>query len=77
LLSSQPHELSLINYMGHANWCSGALVKETKRETFALKISHFILLKRCLHKFQDNFTIFSFLNQCLGALFSIFQFILG
>jgi hypothetical protein len=31
--------------MGHVNRCPRALVKEPKKEIFALKISHFTLLK--------------------------------
>jgi hypothetical protein len=49
----------------------GALVKEPKRETFALKISHFTLLKNWLHKFQDNFTILFFLLLTLLYLASL------
>jgi hypothetical protein len=40
----------------------GALVKESKRENFVLRMLYFILLKNWLYKFKKNFIILNFLN---------------
>jgi hypothetical protein len=45
----------------------GALVKDAKKYIFVLKILLSTLLINRLHKFQDIFAIFGFLNQCPGG----------
>ena len=51
----------------------GALVKETKKVSFALKTTFSTLLSIRLHKFQEILTILVSLTSAPGALVSIFH----
>jgi len=46
---------------------SGALVKETKKENFKMKITFFMFFRSWKHKFQYNYLPLLFLNQCPGG----------
>jgi hypothetical protein len=60
--------------MGHAMLTSapGALVKEPKREIFALKISHFTLLKVDCSSFKRTLLYLAILTCALGYYLAFF-----